>query len=83
MSFRCRTTKPSAALWLLIAAADAALLLAGVGLTGTLVLLGSVATAALTAVAVRVVARRTQPSVARTRSPIPAPLPARTPHRVR
>ena len=82
MSFRCRTTKPSAALWLLIAAADVALLLGGVGLTGTLVLLGSVATAALAAVAVRTAARRAQPGV-RTGGAMPTPLPARAPQRVR
>lgn len=64
MSFRCRTTKPCAMLWLLIAVADVALLLAGMGLTGTLLLLGAVATAALAVVAVRVATRHTHSAVA-------------------
>jgi hypothetical protein len=70
-------TKPSVLLWLLIAAADLALLLAGVGLAGTLVLLGAVATAAaVVAVGVRLllVRRTAGRSLA---APMPIPVPAR------
>ena len=73
MSYRRQVSKPCAALWLLVAVADLALLAAGIGMAGTLMVLGAVATAAVVAVGGWKLARRAGAAAA----PMPAPAPMR------
>ncbi|MDG4767862.1 hypothetical protein O7632_27760 [Solwaraspora sp. WMMD406] len=75
MSNRRRIAKPSVALWMLVALADVALLVASVGLLTVLLVLGGVAAVAVAAVgAYQLIGRDLAGD---NRTPVPATVPIR------
>ncbi|GAB3816088.1 hypothetical protein [Micromonospora zhanjiangensis] len=74
MSFRRRTTKPSVALWMLVAVGDVLLILAGMG---TLIALVSVVTIAVAATGAWLLMRRGVPARNAVSSPTGVPVVAR------